>query len=133
MPKKTSTQAASQNVVDSSGWIEFFSGGPHKDFFSTVVRETPRLVVPTVILYEVQRYLVRAIGERQAVTLIAVMRHAHVADLTADIAMESARLSLLHHLPMADAIILATARAHNAVLWSLDKDFSGIKGVRLPA
>lgn len=132
MPNKVSTLVASQNVVDSSGWIEFFSGGSHKDFFSTVVRNTRQLIVPTVVLYEVQRYLVRAIGERQAVTLIAVMRHAHVADLTADIAIEATRLSLLHHLPMANAIILSTARAHNAVLWSLDKDFAGIKGVRLP-
>ena len=46
------------------------------------------------------------------------------------IAMGAAKLSLEHTLPMADSIILASARAHEAVVWTLDSDFKGLANVK---
>jgi toxin FitB len=41
------------NVVDSSGWLEFFADGPNADFFAPPIENVPELVVPSISLYEV--------------------------------------------------------------------------------
>lgn len=121
------------NVVDSSGWIEFLGGGANADFFASAISDTPRLVVPTISVFEVCRWTQRELGSRRALEAMALMQQGSVVELDSTLAMSAARLSLELKLPMADSIILATARARDAILWTQDDDFEGIEGVKYVA
>ena len=118
------------NVVDSSGWIEFLGDGANADFFTKAISDTPRLVVPAICVFEVCCWMRRELGERRALEAMALMQQGSIVDLDATLAMSAARLSLEEKLPMADSIILATARANHATLWTQDDDFDGIAGVK---
>ena len=118
------------NVVDSSGWIEFLGGGANANFFAKAVSDAPRLIVPTICVFEVCRWMRRELGERRALDAMALMQQGGMVDLDATLAMSAARLSLELKLPMADSIILATARASEATLWTQDDDFEGLDGVK---
>lgn len=118
------------NVVDSSGWLEFFADGPNAAFFAASIIDTDRLVVPTIGLLEVFKRVLSQRGENAALQVIAQMRQGRVVDLDADLAMRAASLGLLHKLPLADSVMLATARVYGATLWTQDADFDGIDGVR---
>ncbi len=121
------------NVVDSSGWLEYFADGPNASFFAEPLRETSTLVVPTVSIYEVFKAVFRQKGESDALQAAALMEQAFVADLTPGISVLAAHISVEQRLPMADSIILATARTHKAVLWTQDSDFEKIDGARYMA
>lgn len=121
------------NVVDSSGWLEYMAVGPNGEFFRPAVEETGSLVVPTISIYEVFRRAAAQRGEERALEVCASMRRGLVVDLDPDLAVDSARLGAEHRLPMADAIILATARRYGATLWTQDTDFKGMPGVRFVA
>ncbi len=118
------------NVVDSSGWLEYFAGGRHARSFEPVLEDVDSLVVPSVSVYEVFKVLLREAGEEAAIQGVAAMQRGRLVDLTSQRALEAATLSLRHSLPMADSIILAAAREHSAIVWTLDEDFSGLPGVR---
>ncbi|HEY1719459.1 MAG TPA: type II toxin-antitoxin system VapC family toxin [Verrucomicrobiae bacterium] len=118
------------NVVDSSGWIEFLGGGANAEFFAKAVSDTAHLVVPTISVFEVCRWMRRELGERRALDAMALMQQGSIVELDATLAMSAARLSLELKLPMADSIILATARANNATLWTQDDDFEGLDDVK---
>ena len=117
------------NVVDSSGWLEYFADGPNAGFFAPAVENTVESVVPTVSLYEVFKRVLQQQGETKALRAVAQMVQGVVVDLDAPLALQAARLSAEEGLPMADSIMLATARAHNAVLWTQNADFDGVAGV----
>lgn len=121
------------NVVDSSGWLEYFADGPNADFFAPAIEDTSGLVVPSISLYEVFRRVLQQRAETDALEAIAIMRQGQVADLDADIALAAARLSATLRLPMADSIILATAHRYEATLWTQDADLQSIEGVRFVA
>ena len=118
------------NVVDSSGWLEYFAEGPNARHFASAVKIPDELVVPTVTLYEVFKVVLREADENAALQAFAAMQKGTVADLTPKLAISASKLSLQHALPMADAIILATARAHGATLWTQDLHFKDIDGVK---
>lgn len=118
------------NLVDSSGWLEYFADGPNANVFSRPIQDFGKLVVPTLSILEVFKRIAQQRGEGDALQAIAVMEQAAVVELTSPLALESARLSLETHLPMADSIILATARAYGAMLWTQDADFGDMEGVR---
>ena len=118
------------NVVDSSGWLEFFADGPNAAFFAPAILKPQDLVVPTVSLYEVFKRVLQQRDESQALQAVALMEQGSVADLNATLALAAAKLSTDLKLPMADSIMLATARAFGATLWSQDADFEGMEGVR---
>jgi predicted nucleic acid-binding protein len=117
------------NVVDSSGWIEYFAGGSNAEKFAPVIEEPESLVVPSLSLYEVFKNITRIAGDSAAVDATAVMLASRVVDLNAAIAFDAARITAIEGLAMADSIILATARAEQAVLWTQDSHFEGIRGV----
>ena len=58
------------------------------------------------------------------------MQKGKIVELTANIAMNAAKLSLQNRIPMADSIILATAQAYQCVIWTQDSDFQNIEGVK---
>ena len=118
------------NVVDSSGWMEYFAKDENSAFFAPVIQDVESLVVPTISMYEVYKKTMLHRGAEEALSAIAWMSTGPVADLTQEIALAAAILSLESKLPMADSIILATARAQNATLWTQDDHFKNIEGVK---
>ena len=118
------------NVVDSSGWLEYFADGPNAEFFAAAVEGVGELVVPTISLYEVFKRVLQQRGEGAALQAVAAMQQGQVVDLEAAIALSAAKVSVEFRLPMADSIMLATARAYNATLWTQEADFEGIAGVQ---
>ena len=118
------------NVVDSSAWLEYFAAGPNADSFADAVEATGELVVPTVSFYEVFKRVLQQRGEGDALQAVALMQQGSVVELTTPIALEAARTGAALGIPMADSIILATARAFEATLWTQDSDFAEIEGVK---
>jgi predicted nucleic acid-binding protein len=118
------------NVVDSSGWLEYFSGGTNASFFAPVIQATELLVVPTICLYEVSKRLLTQRGEEEALQAVGMMSLGILADLDREIAVNAAHISSELQIAMADSIILATTRAYQATLWTQDSDFEGMEGVR---
>jgi len=118
------------NVLDSSGWLEYFSEGANTRFFSPVALDTKNLLVPSICIYEVFKKALTQFGEETALQTITVMSLGQVVDLDRDLAVSAAQLSLETKLAMADSIILATAQAHAAVLWTQDEHFKNIPGVQ---
>lgn len=118
------------NVVDSSAWLEYFADGPNADVFAAPIEETSELIVPTLCLYEVFKKVLAERDEAEALRAIALMQQGTVVELTADIALIAAKISHEEQLPMADSLILATAEARAATLWTQDADFEGKPGVR---
>jgi toxin FitB len=122
------------NVVDSSGWLEYFSDGPSAREFLPPLRDVARLIVPVVTIYEVFKVALRERNESDALAAVAVMQKGRVVDCTAALAVSAAQLSLKHRLPLADSLILATAKAYNATIWTQHADFRSIPGVKyIPA
>lgn len=117
------------NVVDSSAWLEYFANGPNASFFAPAIERTSDLVVPSLTVYEVFKRVLQQRDEGAALQAVAVMQQGAVVDLDAPLAMTAARISLEHRLPLADSVILATARAQSAVLWTQDADFEGMPKV----
>ena len=121
------------NVVDSSGWLEYFADGPNADFFAPAIEATAELIVPVISVYEVFKRILQQRSESEALQAVAVMMRGRVVDLDAQLALIAARLSTQYRIPMADSVILATARAHGATLWTQDEHFEPIEGVQYTA
>ena len=117
------------NVVGSSGWLEYFADAPNAGFFAPVIEDVSELFVPSISIYEVFKQVLRQRGEDAALQAVALMHQGQVVDLNSAIALSAARLSTETKLPMADSIMLATARAYDATLWTQDADFAGIDSI----
>ena len=121
------------NVVDSSGWIEYFVGGPNAGFFERPIHETGKLLVPSVTVLEVYRYVLSERGRGDALTVAAAMRQGRVIDLDRGLGIEAAELGASHGLPLAGSVIYATALVFDATLWTQDTDFEGLDQVEYRA
>jgi len=121
------------NVVDSSGWLEYFADGPAAGFFAGAIEDTGSLVVPSISLYEVFKRVLQQRDESAALSAVALMQQGTVVDLTAPLALSAAALGAQLKLPLADSVMYATARAHDATLWTQDADFEGLPHVRYRA
>jgi len=121
------------NVVDSSGWLEYFADGPSASFFAPAIEKPAELVVPTLSLYEVFKRVLQQRDESAALNAVALMQQATVVDLSAPLALSAATLGAQLKLPLADSVIYATARAYEATLWTQDADFDGLPHVRYRA
>jgi len=117
------------NLVDSCGWLEYFADGDNAGFFVPAITDTANLLVPTLALFEVFKRILQQREENAALQAVAMMQQGAVVDLTADISLSAAKLAVTHKLPMADSVMLATARRYQARLWTQDGDFEGIEGV----
>ena len=116
------------NIVDSSGWLAYFADELNAKHFLTPLKDTPSLVVPSITIYEVFKVVLRESSENEALQATAAMQKGTVVDLTSHLAIAASKLSLEHVLPMADSIILATAKAFDAILWTQDSEFKNIAG-----
>jgi len=118
------------NVIDSSGWLEYFINGNNAGFFARVIENTDEVLVPTISLFEVFKRVLIEKNRNDALEAVAIMKDGQVVDLDDSLALVAAELSYELKLPMADSIILATARANNATLWTQDAHFKGMEGVK---
>jgi len=118
------------NLVDSSGWLEYFADGPNAGLFAPPIEDTGRLIVPTISLLEVFKRVLQQRDENEALRAVALMRQGEVVDLDGDLALSAAKLGREHRLPLADSVILATARKFGATVWTQDSDFERLEGVR---
>lgn len=118
------------NLVDSSGWLEYFADGKNAKFFAPAIEGTEDLIVSTINVYEVFKRILQQRGEDAALQAAAMMHQANIVDISSPIAMDAAKLSAELKLPMADSIVLSTARACGATLWTQDSDFDGLPNVK---
>ncbi|MBU4345297.1 MAG: type II toxin-antitoxin system VapC family toxin [Desulfobacteraceae bacterium] len=118
------------NIVDSSGWLAYFADEPNAKHFLTPLNDTDSLVVPTVTIYEVFKVVLRESSENEALQAAVAMQKGRVVDLTASMAIAASKISLEHKIPMADSIILATAKEFEATIWTQDSDFKNIDDVK---
>jgi predicted nucleic acid-binding protein len=118
------------NLVDSSGWLEYFTDGKNAKFFVQVIENTEELMVSTINLYEVYKKILLEKNEDAALQAIGLMQQAKVAEITSSIAIMAAKLSYELKLPMADSLIYSTAKTHDATVWTQDADFKDLEEVK---
>ena len=116
-------------VLDSSGWIEFFSGGPLADRYAAYLTPRYDIITPTIVLYEVYKKIKRERGEETAILFSGRLHTTHVVQLTESIAYLAADISLRNGLAMADAIVYATAKDQHAEVITGDADLKDLPGV----
>jgi toxin FitB len=116
-------------LVDSSGWLEYITGDEKADVFGAVLQSDVQVLVPTIVLYEVLKILLLRAGKSDADIFLSEALRRKVVDLTDTIALAAASYSIEYKLPMADAIIYATARSQRAQLVTSDTHFAGLPGV----
>ena len=118
-------------LVDSSAWIEWLIGSPTGNRVQAHLPEQPDWLVPTMVQLELAKWLTREVGEDKADQVIAFTQVCHVVPLDTEVALAAADACREHKLATADAIIFATARAHDAKLVTCDGHFNGLPGVTL--
>ena len=121
------------NLVDSSGWLEYFADGASAVFFASAIEDVAKLVVPTIGLLEVFKRVLQQRSETEALRAVAMMKQGRVVDLDAELALSAAKLARDLGLPLADSVVYATARKLGATLWTQYKEFEGLEHVRYVA
>jgi len=118
------------NLVDSSGWLEYFTDSNNAEYFAPIIENTEDLIVSVINLYEVYKKILVEKGNNFAIQAIALMQQAKVIDITESIAIFASRLSVDFKLPMADSLIYATAKTNDAIVWTQDSDFENLENVK---
>ena len=114
------------HVVDSCGWLEWFTDGKQAAAYEPYLTEVGEILVPAVVLHEVYKVLKREVGEEKAILAISYMKRSSVIPLEDSLAIKAADLSLLHGLAMTDALVYAAAAMHEAPIYTSDADFKGL-------
>lgn len=117
------------NVVDTSGWLEYFEGGQNARKFFVPIKKTKELIVPTICIYEISKIILRESDENHLLQALAAIQKAKIVDLTPSLSTAAAKVSLKYKLPMADSIIYTTAKQFNATVWTQDIDFKDLPNV----
>ena len=117
-------------LVDSCGWLEYLADGAKADAYAKALEKLNEVLVPTICILEVFKKVLQERGEGPALEVAALMQQGSVVELDATIAMNAAKLGSELGLPLADSVILATARAHRVPVWTQDAHFKGLPGVR---
>ena len=118
------------NVVDSSGWLEYFADTASADYFAEAIEDIDSLIVPVLTIYEVYKRLYAQRGRDIALEATAYMQSGKVVDLDAGLAIEAAEFSSDNKVPMADSIIYILSRFYGATLWTQDVDLEPFEGVQ---
>ncbi len=121
------------NLVDSCGWLEYLAEGPNASFFAEPLEDVESLIVPSICILEVVKKILQQRSQAEALQVATTMQQGKVISLGADLALDAAAIGLRHGLPLADAVILATAKASDAVIWTQDSDFENLDGVKYVA
>ena len=89
--------------------------------------------MPSICILEVFKRILQQRSQAEALQVATSMRQGKVIPLDTDLALAAASLGLRHRLPLADAVILATAQASDAVIWTQDSDFESLGNVKYVA
>lgn len=116
-------------IVDSSGWIEFFTDGPLAGQYSKYIKAPSKIITPTIVLYEVYKIIKRERTEEEALIAVSHINKTQIVELSESIALFAADISLSYSLPMADAIVYATAAETNCRVVTSDAHFSDLDKV----
>ena len=109
-------------IIDSCGWLEWFTDGRLADQYQEYLADADNILMPAIILYEVYKILKREVGEEKALLAAGYMQGYPVIPLDDTLALSAADIALQEKLAMADAVIVATSRAHNCTIISSDAD-----------
>lgn len=109
-------------IVDSCGWLEWFTDGKLADQYKKYLADQDTLLMPAIILYEVYKILKREVGEEKALLAAGYMKNSTVIPLDDTLALVAADVALQEKLAMADAIIVAVSRVHRCRIISSDVD-----------
>ena len=109
-------------IVDSCGWLEWFTDGELANKYRQYLADRENLLMPAIILYEVYKILKREVNEEKALLAVGYMKNAPVIPLDETLALSAADIALQESLGMADAIIVATSRLYNCTIISSDSD-----------
>lgn len=118
------------NIVDTSGWLEYFADSTQAKHFAAAIEDTRHLLVPSIVIYEVFKKITLAYDENRAFQAIAQIKQGRVIDCDEATALYAAKISIEKKLPMADALIYATAVLHHATVYTQDAHFEGLPQVR---
>jgi len=124
----TSNIDSGNYIIDSTGWIEYFSNGEKADEFGDYIEKASAetFFTPTIVIYEVYKKIYRDISEEEALKSVAHIKYStKIIDLTDELAISSAEISANELLPMADAIIYTISKRYNAKLVTSDAHFRG--------
>lgn len=116
-------------LIDSFGWIEFFTEGPLAEKYAKYLQKPSEVIVPTVVLYEVYKKIKKEKSEEIALVAIATMQNARIVPLTEELSLSAADASLSHRLAMADAIVYASALQEGATVVTSDEDLKNLPHV----
>jgi toxin FitB len=118
------------NLVDSSGWLEYFAGGRNAQIFAPAIENTEKLIVSTINIYEIYKKILTERDENSALEAVGIMQQAKVIDVNLSISIQAAKFSRQFKLPMADSLIYTTAIQNDAILWTQDLDFKDLDDVK---
>jgi predicted nucleic acid-binding protein len=114
------------HIVDSCGWLEWFSNGPLADAYGKYIANPEKILLPGVVLYEVYKIIKRDAGEDKALPAIGYMKNAIMVFPDETLLLKAADISLEHHLAMADAMVYAVAVTHDCPLYTSDADLRSL-------
>jgi predicted nucleic acid-binding protein len=118
------------NIVDTSGWLEYFADSPAARHFSSAIENTGDLLVPSIVLYEVFKKIALTFDENKAFSAVAQLKQGRLIDVDEAVALYAGKVSIEKKLPMADALIYASALLNDATLYTQDAHFEGLPQVR---
>ena len=119
------------NIIDSSGWLEYFSDGPNAEIFEEVILDKSiKIIVPAIVIYEVFKKILIEKGESIALQIITQLQKYQTEPIDDNISIEAAKISFIHKMPMADSIIYAVTKKYNAVLWTQDEHFKDLDNIK---
>jgi len=117
------------NVVDSCGWLSYFTQDGNADFFAPVIEDCPHLLVPGIVVYEVCKRLHHLYGAEKHDLGLRYLKKGRFATMDLDVFVKAAFAAKQYQLHMADALIWQTAQIHQATLYTQDAAFVGMPGV----
>jgi len=79
------------NVVDTSGWLEYFTSGKNAKEFSAPIKEITKLVVPTICIYEISKIILRESDEDHLLQVLAAIQKGKIVALTPSISTAAAK------------------------------------------
>jgi predicted nucleic acid-binding protein len=122
-------------LVDSCGWIEYFSGGPLADKYEPYVAKSSRETHYTsaIILYEVFKRMSKLSEKKALEACASIISSTNVIMVDEKVALLAADLSVKHGLSVSDAIVKATADLYGAKIVTSDEHLGKLKGVKLIA
>ncbi len=116
-------------LIDTCGWIEWLINGVLLDKFTPYFKQPDNIIVPTVVQYELYKWVCREQNETEANKIITITKQSQVIPLDTSLALLAAKLASQHQLSVADALIYATAQFKEAELITSDNHFSNLPGV----